>query len=74
MTVSRKDLKGFDKTAVAVILDAQERGARIKISKRGHAIVYGPNGGTAAVSRHSKGANRSAQNTRADVERLFKKE
>jgi hypothetical protein len=72
MSVTRGDLRHFDGEATRLILWAQEQGARVKISKRGHAIIYGPNGGTAAVSSKSTGRNRSSQNTAADVRRLFK--
>lgn len=72
MTVSRSDLKGFDGEATRLILWAQEQGAQVRISKRGHALILGPNGGTAGVSPKSKSNNRSAKNTLADVRRLFK--
>lgn len=70
-TVSKRDLKGFDKESAELILWAQEQGARIRVSSRGHAIVYGPNGGSAAVSPNSKSVNRAAKNNRAGVRRLF---
>lgn len=70
--VTRGDLRHFDGEAVRLILWAQEQGARVRISKRGHALLYGPNGATASVPAKSKGANRSRRNTQADVRRLFK--
>lgn len=72
--VGRADLRHFDGEATRLILWAQEQGARVRISKRGHALIYGPNGGTAAVSAKSKHNNRSSKNSQADVRRLFKKE
>lgn len=71
--VTRADLRHFDGEATRLILWAQEQGARIRISKRGHALVYGPNGGSAAISPKSKGHNRSSHNTKSEVSRLFKK-
>lgn len=71
--VTRADLKHFDGEATRLILWAQDQGARIRISRRGHALVYGPNGGSAAISPKSKGLNRSSKNTSADVRRLFRK-
>ena len=71
--VTRGDLRKFDKESTQLILDAQEKGARVRISNRGHAILYGPNGGTASVPGTLRLANRSAQNARAGVARLFRK-
>jgi len=70
--VSRSDLKGFDGEATRLILWAQEQGARVRISNRGHAIIYGPNGGSASVSSKSKARNRAGKNNAAGVRRLFK--
>lgn len=70
--VTRADLKKFDKESTQLILDAQEKGARVRISNRGHAILYGPEGRTASVPPTLRLANRSAQNTRAGVSRLFR--
>lgn len=71
--ITRSDLRHFDGEATRLILWAQEQGARVRISKRGHAIIYGPDGGSAAVSSKSKGHNRSSHNNAAGVRRLFKK-
>lgn len=71
MKVNRSDLRHFDGGSKELILWAQDRGARVRISKRGHALVYGPNGGSAAVSAKSTG-HRSGRNNEADVRRLFK--
>lgn len=72
--VNRADLRHFDGEATRLILWAQEQGARVRISKRGHALLYGPNGATASVSSKSKGANRASKNNEAGVRRLFKEE
>lgn len=72
--VTSADLKGFDKEARRLILDAQARGAWVRVSNRGHAILYGPNGRSTAVPKTLKPGNRSGQNSRAGVERLFRKE
>lgn len=70
--VGRSDLKGFDRQATDLILWAQEQGATIRISRRGHAIIMAPNGGTAAIARKSKAPNRVTKNGAADVKRLFR--
>jgi hypothetical protein len=70
--VTKQDLKGFDRESTDLILDAQEKGASVRISNRGHAILYGPNGTSASVPPNLRSANRSAQNTRAGVARLFR--
>lgn len=71
--VTRADLRKFDKESTQLILEAQEKGARVRISRRGHAILHGPHGGTASVPGTLRLANRSAQNARAGVARLFKR-
>lgn len=71
--VSRADLRHFDGEATRLILWAQDQGARVRISKRGHAILYGPNGGSASVSSKSTSHNRASKNNAAGVRRLFKK-
>lgn len=71
--VTRSDLRHFDGEATRLILWAQEQGARVRISKRGHAILHGPGGTSASVSSKSKSGNRASQNNAAGVRRLFKK-
>jgi hypothetical protein len=70
--VTRAELRGFDAEATELILWAQMRGATVKISKRTHAILRGPNGATASVPRNMYAANRTAKNTRAQVRRMFR--
>lgn len=72
MNVERRDLRHFDREATELILTAQKSGLRVRISKRGHAILMGPKGGTCAVPQKMKSRNRTAQNTYADVARLLK--
>lgn len=73
MTVERRDLRRFDADARKLLLWAQDQGAVIKISRRGHAIVRAPDGqGTASVPPNQKMQCRTAQNSRAAVRRLFK--
>ena len=73
--VTRADLKGFDRTAQDLILDAQAQGARIRVSNRGHALVYGPDGeSSTAVPRKMKNRNRAHQNTMAALKRMFKED
>lgn len=71
--VTRADLRHFDGEATRLILWAQEQGARIRISRKGHALVYGPKGGSASISQKTRGRNRSSHNTKSEVSRLFKK-
>lgn len=74
--LTKGDLKsyGFDDDATKLLLWAQDKGARLKISKRGHCIVMAPDGrGTASVSRNQKVQCRTAQNSRASVRRLFER-
>lgn len=70
--LGRADLRLFDRKAQDLLLWAQEQGARIRVSRRGHAIILAPNGGTAAIARKSKAPNRAAKNAQADVKRLFR--
>lgn len=71
MTVTRQDLRSFDRLATELVLGAQARGARVRISNRGHAIVYA-NGSSASVSPNLCVANRAAQNAKAAIARLFR--
>lgn len=71
---TKGELKGFDAEATKLILWAQQQGATTKVSNKGHAILRSPDGKkTTAVPRLMKAQNRSAQNTRAGVARLFRK-
>lgn len=70
--IGKTDLRNFDNAAKELILWAQDQGARIKISNRRHAVILAPNGETSCVPRNLRLANRSAQNARAGVKRLFK--
>lgn len=72
MRVTAQQLAGFDKEARELLLAAQDQGARIRVSNRMHALVYGPNGGSAAVPRKMRSRCRSAQNATAQVARLFR--
>lgn len=73
--VTRADLKGFDRAATDLILAAQEKGCRVRISNRNHAILLTPDGvRTTAVPRKMKSGQRTSKNTYAAVARLFKKE
>lgn len=70
--VTRADLRKFDGESTRLIIWAQDQGARVRISKRGHAIIYGPSGGSASVSSKSTSQNRAGKNNRAGVTRLFR--
>lgn len=70
-TLTRQELKGFDRTARDIILKAMERGGTGRVSSRGHAILRAPNGQTMAVSRVLRRDNRGMQNTLAEYRRNF---
>lgn len=72
--LTRADLRGFDREAQKLLLWAQDQGARIRVTRRGHAVVYAPNGQTETVPPNLRTGNRSAQNARAGVTRLFRKD
>lgn len=67
--VTKADLKGFDRQSTDLILWAQDQGATVRISRRGHAIIMAPNGGTTAISRKTN-QNRNHQNGQAAIKRL----
>ena len=69
--VKRSDLKGYDRMAQDIILEAQAKGARVRLSNRTHAVLYFGDNST-AVPRKMKTRNRSSQNTIAAVRRLFR--
>ena len=71
--VTSRDLAAFDKEARELILDAQARGARVRISNRNHALVFGPNGST-AIARKTTSSGRSSKNGRAALERILREE
>lgn len=71
--LTRKDLKAFDREAANLLLWAQERGARVRVTKNGHAVVYAPdNQSTATVPPTFKKVNRGGKNAQSAVKRLFK--
>lgn len=71
--LSRKDLKAFDREAADLLLWAQDRGARVRVTKNGHAVVYAPDGeGTATIPPTFKKVNRGGKNAQSAVRRLFK--
>ena len=72
--LTRKDLAGFDKDAIELLLWAQDQGARLRVTKKGHCLVYAPDGeSTATVPPNFKSVNRGGSNARAAVSRLFKR-
>lgn len=71
--LTKRDLRGFRTEAVELILHAQEQGGRVKVSKRGHAIIA-YRGKTCSIARNLKLQTRTAQNARAAVKRLFREE
>lgn len=69
--LTRSDLATFDDIATNVILYAMERGGSGRISRKGHAILRGPNGGTMSVPRDG---NRSQQVLEGTVRKMFDSE
>lgn len=73
--VTRQDLRGFDGESTRLLLWAQDQGARIRITKNGHAVVYGPDGvKTTTVPPNLKSVNRGAKNAQAGIARLFRED
>ena len=70
--VSSRDLPGFEKDAQKLIFFAVDLGAQVRVSRKGHAILRGPDGQTVAVPRSLRTANRGGQNSRAAVKRMFR--
>jgi hypothetical protein len=72
--VTRADLKGFDKESTRLLLWAQDQGARIRVTKRGHAVVYAPDGvSTTTVPPNLKSVNRGRKNAEAALSRILRK-
>lgn len=72
--MNRQDLKGFDKESTELLLWAQGQGARIRVTKGGHAFVYAPDKtSSTTVPPNLKKGNRSAQNARAQIAKMFGK-
>lgn len=67
----RNDLLGFDRDAVALILEAIAAGCDGKVSNRGHCILRNNTGGTTAIPKNLKTVNRGAKNARAQINRLI---
>lgn len=55
-SLTRADLKGFDPVAIGIILGAMDRGAEGRVSRKGHAILRAPGGGTMSVPRDTNKA------------------
>lgn len=70
--VGKSDLRGWSTESVQVILWAQEQGARVRISSRGHARLLGPDGRTAGVAAKLPRATRASLNAWADARRLVR--
>lgn len=69
--LTRSDLRSFDPDSTKLILKAMDAGATGRVSARGHAILRGADGATAAVARNLTKRSRGARNARADVDRLI---
>jgi hypothetical protein len=65
------DLTGFEREARQLVLDAIKRGATGRLSNRGHVILRSPDGVRTASVARKFGWNRSGDNARSSVERLF---
>ena len=65
------DLKHCDDLAKKLTLTAMEAGCTGKVSHRGHIIIRNADGQTCAIAPKLTTHNRSAQNARADIQRLL---
>lgn len=71
--LSKGDLAGLDKDTVALLLWAQDQGARLRKTKEGHVFVYAPDGvRSTSVAPKGKKQNRGGKNTLANIRNLFK--
>lgn len=69
--LTKKDLRGFDDDAQAAILAAVARGARGRVSRRGHAILRNSTGDSMSVTPDSF---QSSKVVRLNLEKLFPEE
>lgn len=70
-TLTRTDLRGFDKRATDLILTAIEAGCTGRVSSKGHVILHNRTGQTASVPRDLSKPNRTGANAVAAVSRLI---
>lgn len=63
------DLRGFSDASTELVLSALSRGWIGRVSNKGHAILYWPNGGSVSVSRNLDGKRRG-DNAKADIRRI----
>lgn len=71
MSLTRKDLRDFDRHAQDLILEAQSLGLYVKVSRRGHAIFRSQNGATTALGKKQNSRGRTSQNSRAGVRKVI---
>lgn len=72
-TLTRREIKAFDREARELVHDFHSAGWRSYLSQNGHAILYAPDGeSTASVSGHSDGPHKSKA-ARADLERWLRR-
>lgn len=71
MKLTRRDLRGFDRMAQDLILEAQSHGVYVRVSRKHHAILRSKGGMTTSVSQRLHSAGRTAQNCKADVKKLI---
>lgn len=71
--LTRNDLRGFDQASRDLLLNAQDQGARIRITRNGHAVVHGPYGLSTTVAPNLTYANRTAKNAKAGIARVLRK-
>jgi hypothetical protein len=69
--LTRADLITFDPEAKDLILEAMDVGCLGRISSKGHCILRNNAGGSTSIPRNMSSPNRTAQNARADMKRLF---
>ena len=69
--LTKKDLRGFDDDAQAVILAAMDRGATGRVSRRGHCLLRNSSGDSMSVTSDSF---KSSKIVRINLRKLFLEE
>ncbi|AWN07788.1 hypothetical protein HOT31_gp117 [Microbacterium phage Hendrix] len=67
--LTKADVPAFDQEALKLLCEMQDAGWRGRVSVRGHAILYAPDGVTTAAFARSSLRGRSGRNARATFER-----
>lgn len=66
---------GFDAASLALIAEYESHGWTFRVSSRGHAIGRSPDGeATCSIARRMASANRTRQNSEADLRRWLRQQ